>query len=140
MTIGDFEQACAGTERAAAEAVKAASALAKAAKQLEKAAQLGNVGEIRKAAEAVRLTDQTAHVEMRNAVLAWPFSPKQETEFLRDDYVAELLDAAVSGGMKMTVQDGNIIAYPLVIRVVPESKAVRVDKKRPSLRCDPPSS
>ena len=57
-----------------------------------------------------------------------PFSPERELQFLQDDYVAELLDAAASDGMKMTVQDGNIIAYPLVIRVVPESRAVKIDR------------
>ena len=130
MTVGDYERACADTERAALEASKAASSLLKATKALTKAATLGDIGAIRRAQDAIRIAEQTVRSENRNALLAWFMTPDQEQDYLNDEYVSELLAAAAADGVRMTVQDGNIISYPVILRVLPEARKIKLDSSK----------
>lgn len=128
MAIESIEQACVDTERAAAAAVKAAAALVRAAKQLEKAAQDGDISKIRKAAEIIESSELVARQEAANAQQAWPFSPQSEEEFLRDNYEEELFAAAELRGIKITRQDDRLVVYPSILRLLPEGRAVQVDR------------
>lgn len=128
--MGEFEQACAGSERAAAAAAKAAAGLATAAKHLAKAAQDGDIAKIRKAADAIKSAEETARQEARNAQLAWPFTADQEETLLRERYERELLAAAVERGLKISRQDDRLIVYPSILRLLPEARAVQVDRTK----------
>ena len=128
--MGEFERACAESERAAAAAAKAASGLARAAKQLEKAAQDGDIAKIHKATDAVKSAEEAARQEARNAQLAWPFTAEQEEAFLGESYERELLAAGNERGLKISRQDDRLVLYPSIVRLLPEARAVQVDRTR----------
>lgn len=128
MVAETFEQACVDVERAATSAAKAANVLTKAAKQLERAAQDGDLIKLRKAVEAIETADRLAQQEASNATHAWPFSPEEEEALLRDRYEGELLAAAEDRGIKITRQDDRLIVYPSILRLLPEGRAVQVDR------------
>src|SRR5207247_568454 len=121
-------QACADTERAATTAAKAATGLVSAARQLVKAAQLGDIAKIRKASESLRLAEQAARQESRNAELAWPLSAEEEEALLRERYEDALIDAAGTRGLKILRQDDRLVAFPSLLKILPESRAVQLDR------------
>lgn len=126
----NFEQACADTERAAGATVKAAGAVVKAAKALTKAAAEGDIHKIRKAAEGLKIAEQASSQQIRNAEMAWPFSPDDEEALLRDGYESELVAAADSRGLKIRRQDDRLVAFPSLLKVLPEQRAVQIDRTR----------
>src|SRR6266567_3566014 len=128
--LGEFEQACADTERAAAAAAKAAAGLAAAAKQLVKAAQSGDIAKIRKTSESLKLAEQAARQESRNAEQAWPLTPAEEEELLNERYEDELIEAARSRGLKIHRQDDRLVSFPSLLKVLPEIRAVQVDRDK----------
>ena len=132
MAVGDFERACANSERASQEATKAASELLNATKGLTKAAQVGDIAGIRKAHKSIELAEQTVRVENRNALSAWFMTPEQEQDYLKNEYVSDLLTVAAADGVRMSVQDGSIISYPVILRVLPEARKITLDGSKVS--------
>ncbi len=128
--MGEFEQACADTERAATAAAKAAAALGSAAKQLVKAAQSGDIAKIRKTAVNLRVADQAARQEARTAEVAWPLTPGEEEVVLRERYEDELMDVARSRGLQIHRHDDRLVSFPSLLKVLPEARAVQVDRAR----------
>ena len=130
-----FEQGFADTERAATAAVKAAKNLLSIAKQMEKAAQLGNIASLRRIAERLENSSAATRQEISNLRSAWPFSPEDEEDYLKQSYEEELLAVAGEEQLKMSRRDDRLICYPSIIRVLPSDKAVRIDRKRvPNIR------
>lgn len=130
VTVGEFERACTESERAAAAAAKAAAGVARAAKHLEKAAHDGDIAKIRKAADALKSAEETARQEAHNAQVAWPFTPAQEMALLEERYEKELLATAVERGLKISRQDDRLVVYPSIVRLLPEARAVQVDRTK----------
>lgn len=128
--MGVFEQACIDTERAAAAAARAAGALASAAKQLVKAAQSGDIAKIRKTAESLKLAEQAARQEARNAEVAWPLTREEEEVLLRERYEDELMDEARNRGLKIQRQDDRLVSYPSLLKLLPEARAVQLDRAK----------
>jgi hypothetical protein len=133
--ITTFEEAFAEAERSAAAAAKAASLIVSAAKQMQKAAQEGDIAKLRRTAERLSSVAETARQDVANAKTAWPFSEDEERAYLSSKYELELCDEADRSGLKMYSRDARLLAYPSVIRLLPNELAVRVDRKRlPALR------
>lgn len=127
--MGTFEQACETTERAAGAAVVAISAQLKAAKELARAAGDGEIAKIHKAAERLRAASDAARQEIVNAQRAWPLSAEEEEEVLRATYEDELIEIARQERLEIRRQEQRLLAFPLVLRVVPARRAVLLDKK-----------
>ena len=127
-----FEQGFASAENAADSALQAVSDFTKLARELRKAARDGNIAAVRKSAE--RLQDSTALVrqEAVNAANAWPFTPEEEQEHLRERYAEELKGEALKKGLRMDDQDGRLIAHPSVVRVIPAERALRINQQKMS--------
>lgn len=130
MTLSSFEQAFSDTERAAADMARAAMALTRAAKNLEKASQEGDISKIHKAVDGIRSAEQVARQEARNAESAWTPTAEEVEKYLRDDYEAELVSVAAQSGMRIIRQDQHLVAYPSLLRVLPEARAVQIDRAR----------
>lgn len=125
-----FERACAETERAARAALAASNSQVKAAKELAKAAAEGDIARIGKASERLRTVGDAARQEIANAARAWPLSPEEEEALLAGSYEQELVDAARSAGIEIRRHDQRLLAFPLVLRLLPAQRAVQVDKKK----------
>jgi hypothetical protein len=128
----NFEDAFEEVERAAQAAVRAGGRLAAAAKALAKAAREGDIRGIQKARDGLSSEADTARQEAANACVAWPFSSEAEEQYLREGYAEELLRSADTGGLKMQLHNGTLVAYPMVIRVQPSARVVTLNRKRVS--------
>ena len=125
-----FEQAFSDTEKAASSTIKSATDLANLAKQLQKAAKEGNIAAIKRTAS--RLDDALGSLrqEVGNAVDTWPFKDEEETAYLREHYTNELCSVAAEKGLDIHERDGTLISHPSIVRILPDSRAVRIDKKQ----------
>ncbi len=125
-----FEQGFAQAEESAASAVKAAQALVKAARNLEKAAKAGNISKMRDAAGRLSTSGDAAYQQVANAAAAWPFSAEDEADYLRNDYEQELIEAGQAEGLRIHLQDDVLVVFPKIVRILPDRRAVRVDRKQ----------
>ncbi len=128
--MASFEQAFGDTEKAAASTIKSVNDLAKVARQMEKAAKEGNISAMKRAASQLNDAVGSVRQSVANAVETWPFEAEQEEEYLREHYRAELRDVAAKHGLNIHERDGVLISHPSIVRVVPGSRRVRVDKKQ----------
>ena len=130
--VNSLEQAFSDAERAAASAFKAARGLSSQIRALERAAKTGNITAIRREqgrlAEALSVLQQ----EVQNASLSWPFSDEEVEQYLKEGYADELQAAAADVGLRVYERDGDLFAYPSILRVLPKESAVRVDRKKSS--------
>lgn len=126
---GRLEQACEDTQQAADAVLAAAKDLIKVARQLHKSASEGTIAGIKRAQG--RLDE--AEGSLRHAITgakSWPFRDDEEERHLNDGYAAEIRLAADRRGMSIREQDGRLISYPHVVRVLPAKRAVRIDRKQ----------
>lgn len=125
-----FERGFADAERAATSVTEASKAVDRAAKQMLKAAKEGDIAKLRKASEGLASALEVARQDVANARNAWPFSPDEETYYLRDGYEAELLEEAKAKGLQIHRQDERLVAFPSVIQIIPGDRAVNIDRKK----------
>lgn len=128
-----LESALSRTEADAGAAVKTSLALVAQLKRVQKAAEVGAVGELDK---ALSQADQLA-LAARDAVLTaregWRFDTRSHLE--AGHYTREIVSLAHERGVLLQEQDGRIVSYPSVVRVLPGEDAIEIDrKKRKELR------
>ena len=127
-----FEQAFSDMEKAAASTAKSATDLTKLARALEKAAKDGNIAAAKRAQRSMSEAINALRQEVSNSVESWPFGEDEEQRYLNDDYVQELRTVAAGRGLDIYERDGRMIAHPSIVRVLPSSRAVRIDRKQVS--------
>lgn len=125
-----FEKAFDDTEKRAASTARSAGEVAKLAKRLEKEAQSGNIGGIKRAGQQLNAALGSLRQEAANAASAWPFSDAEEEQYLKDHFAAELVEVAGKRGLQIHQLDERLIAHPSIVRVLPGSRGIRIDKKR----------
>ena len=126
----EFEQAFAGVEEAAQAAAQSAVGLAKLARQLEKAAKGGNIAAMKKAQGNLAAAIGSVGQATDHAANAWRLADEDEQDYLRDGYAAELRRIAQAHGLSLYERDGRLIASPSIVKVLPNERAVRIDRKR----------
>lgn len=127
-----FEQAFSDTERAAEATIAAANALARQAKALQKAAKEGNITAIKRQQVSLDAELSKLSQTVNNSVRVWPFQEGQEELYLNEGYAAELIRVAAEQGLQIHEQDGRLISSPSIVRILPGSQAVRIDKRQTS--------
>lgn len=126
-----LENALSRSEQAAKSVSLAAGRLAQAAKRLGKASANGELTQLREA--RARLLE-AAEEALRSATEAgdgWPWSESEEEELLRSGYMAEVEAAAADMDIvfhRYGDQSGS--SYPVLVRVEPKTKSVRLDRRR----------
>ncbi len=128
--MSTFEEGFALVEREAAIALKALAALTSATRQLHKAAVEGDIGRIRRTSERVPALLSAAQRDLDVARAAWPFGPPEEEAYLATQYEGELQAFAASQGLSMRAQDRRLIVFPVVLRVIPGERAIKVDRRK----------
>jgi hypothetical protein len=104
-----------------------------AVQKLGKAVANGNVRDVEKLRQAARAASELA-AERAGACLALDFDA---AAYLAPDgeFLPELCAAAERAGVRMSVRDGVIFCYPVVVHLEPELAAVRIDKRlEPNIR------
>ena len=127
-----FEQAFSDMEKSAASTVKSAADLTKLARALEKAAKDGNIAAAKRAQHNMSEALNALRQEVANSVESWPFGDDEEQQYLNDGYGQELRTVAAERGLEIYERDGRMIAHPSIVRVLPGSRAVRIDRKQVS--------
>ena len=128
-----FEQAFSDMEKSAASTVKSAADLTKLARALEKAAKDGNIAAAKRAQHSMSEALNALRQEVRQlSVESWPFGDEEEQQYLNDGYGQELRTVAAERGLEIYERDGRMIAHPSIVRVLPGSRAVRIDRKQVS--------
>ena len=112
---------------------ESATAIGKIAARLENSAKKGEINVIRREMAALDASLATLRQRVANAKESWPYRQDEEEDYLRSNYLFELRQvASQEEGLDTHLQDERLIAHPSVVRVIPSSRAVRVDKKQVS--------
>ena len=125
-----FESGFADTERAATAATKAVGTLAAVARQFHKAAVEGDILKMRKASERLSTVLESTRQEVGNARSAWPFSLEDEEKYLKESFVAEVIEAAKKEGLQVQQRDEGLVVFPSILRVLPGDRAARINRKK----------
>jgi hypothetical protein len=123
-----LEEALAATEADAQRAIHSANAALHELKKARTAAATGNLRELTKALESVRTLMADAHAEADRLVAGWQLDDRQHLE--SGAFTSELRQLAEARGLTIIEQDGRLLTYPSVIRVLPAETAVEIDRKR----------
>lgn len=125
-----FEDLCAQAEAIASEIEKLAAQLQRSAIAMKKAAREGNPTKIRQGATQVdEAAVQTQQIQ-NTAARAWPLSDAELTELLKGPYVEQLIQAAGVAGVSLSRLDNCLAAFPVILQVQAEARAVKLDNVR----------
>ncbi len=125
-----FEQAFQGLENQATVMLKKTSQLASLAKKFHKATQDGNIQLIRKFADQLNEAVKSAEEEIDRVISPWPFTPEEEANYLKVEYISELLDMARQADVKIFQDADRLIVFPSVLQILPSDKAVKIDRNK----------
>jgi hypothetical protein len=123
-----LETALASLEASAESSLKTTNALVAQLKRIRKIAQTGSVRDLEKALEqAQQLAGAT-----RDAVIAikagWRFDARAYME--AGSFAEEILAIGSASGITLQEQDGRVVSYPSLVRILPADEAVEIDRKR----------
>lgn len=123
-----LEAALSAAEADIEAAAKRAASLGRELKKARAAAATGQPGELRKALDqaASLNADVAEHIATTRAAY-----DVDETELLASgDYTKELLAAASDAGLSMFEEDGRLLCYPSLVRLLPAEQAIEIDRRR----------
>jgi len=104
-----------------------------AAQKLEKAVANGNVRDV----EKLRANARTATEAVAQRAEECPALDFDAAAYLAEDgnFIPELTAAAENAGVRLSVRDGVVFSYPVLVTLEPEIGAVRIDKRlEPNIR------
>jgi hypothetical protein len=123
-----LEKALAKTESDADAAFKAASTTVSSLKKFRAAAHSGDLRELRKTIEAADQAITALRQQFANAKEGWDFD--EEAYLSGRDFLSEILQTAKQMGVKVFEQDDRLYCYPFLVRILPNERAILIDKKR----------
>ena len=128
----ELENAFSSTESIATAAAKSAAGVVSQARALAKAAQTGNIAGIKRSQEKLDEALEALGQEVASATSCWPYTEDDERRLFDEDYVHELRTTAARMGLKMYEQDGRLVSYPFIVRILAADRAVQIDRKKVS--------
>jgi len=134
-----LEQSLARTEADAMNALKAAHGAVQALKKFYTAAKLGKVKEIQTAMSETEKAEQLLRQQVAMARDGWDFDI--ETYLAGDAFFKEVVALGEQKGMRIIERDERLFSFPVLVKVLPAEKAVKIDKTtekriRPSVLVD----
>jgi hypothetical protein len=123
-----LEEALAKTQADADAVIKAAAAVSSTVKRLRTAAQVGNLREMRPSITAAEQAIAALRQQFANAKDGWDFD--EEAYFGNGSFTRELRETADRLSVRIYEQDDRLYCYPTLVRVLPNDRAVEIDKKR----------
>jgi hypothetical protein len=123
-----LEQALARTEADAEAALKATAAVSQALKKFRAAARDGNLRELQPAIAAAEQAIVGLRQQFANAREGWAFD--EDAYLASPAYPRELVETASGMGVRIFEQDDRLYCYPALVRVLPNERAVLIDKTR----------
>lgn len=128
-----LEKALAKTEEDATVCLKAAQAVVAALRRFHKAAKLGALKELHAAIEAAEKAELGLRQQVATSKTGWTFN--EDAYFSDGSLISEILATAGKMGVRVYERDDRLYCYPVLVRVLPGERAVKIDKtKERSLR------
>ena len=121
-----LEQSLARTEADAVNALKAAHGVVQALKKFYVAAKLGKVKEIQTAMNEAEKAEQLLRQQLSTTKDGWDFDI--DTYLSGDAFFKEVINLGDQKGMRIIERDERLFSFPVLVRVMPSEKAVRIDK------------
>lgn len=123
-----LEAALSAAEADIEAAAKRAASLGRELKKARAAAATGQPGELRKALDQAASMNADVAEQIAATRAAYDVD---ETELLASgDYTKELLAAASDAGLSMFEEDGRLLCYPSLVRLLPTDQAIEIDRRR----------
>lgn len=128
--VGDqsLEQALARTEADADAAFKAANTVVGALKKYRTAAHVGNLRDLRTTIATAEQALDALQQQVEVVKEGWDFD--EQAYFANGAFAQELLATAQRMHVQLFEQDELLYSYPSLIRVLPNDRAVTIDKQR----------
>lgn len=123
-----LEEALTQTEADTETAIKAALDLSTQLKRAKKAVSVGAVRDLEKTLEQAEQLAADVRDAVSAARIGWSFDTHAYLESSR--FTDEILALAERRGVRLQEQDGRIVGYPSLVRVLPGDEAVEIDRKR----------
>lgn len=123
-----LEKALARTEADADAAFKAATAAVSSLKKFRAAAQTGNLRELRRTIDVAEQAISALRQQFSNAKEGWNFD--EEAYLSGRHFLSEILETAQQMRVKVFEQDDRLYCYPFLVRILPNERAISIDKKR----------
>ena len=123
-----LERALARIEAEAETTLKEAAAATAALKRFRAAAHNGNLRDLGTALDTAEQAIATLQKSFAGARQSWDFD--EEAYFGSGAFTRELLQEAAHLGLRIYEQDDRLYAYPALVRVLPNNRAVQIDKTR----------
>jgi hypothetical protein len=123
-----FEAALAATERDVDGALKTVAAALRELRKARAGAKNGQVRDLRKALAAAEAAATALVGEVRSATAG--FDLDEQDCLASGAYAKELIEAASTADVAMFEEDGRLLCYPSVVRILPGDAAVEIDKVR----------
>jgi hypothetical protein len=123
-----LERSLAKTEEDALGVLRAASAVTAALKRFRGAAHVGNLRDLRAAIAATDQALATLRQQYANARDGWDFD--EEVYFEDGSFAAELVETAKRLNLGLFELDERLYSYPVLVRLLPNDRAVIIDKTR----------
>jgi hypothetical protein len=128
MTEPTLEKALAGIEADLDGALSAAAALTRDLRKARAASATGSVRDLERTLEsAVHLAGALVDT-VRTLRSGWRFDVRAHLE--SGGYAAELVEAGRARGLPLVEQDGRLVSYPSLLRVLAADLAIEIDRKR----------
>lgn len=122
-----LESSLASAEEEANRTVKAAQAVLQAARKVHKAARDGHLRDLGAALELMEKTQEALRQQTNASRGAWVF--EEESYLGSRSYIEELIELARASGLDLYERDDRLYSYPVLVRILPKERAVRIDKQ-----------
>lgn len=125
-----YEAVFQNAEAVATELATVAAKLQRFSRAMGKAAVEGSPAKIRQAIDQIQ--QAAGEVERLKSIAseAWSFSDEDVRAHLDNAYTDELIAATKSLGIKLTRLEDRLAAFPVVVQILPNQRAIRIDAAR----------
>lgn len=123
----ELESSLAMAEEQANRTVKTAQAALQAARKVQKAARDGNLRDLGAAFEHMEKSLEALQKQTIASRGAWVFD--EESYLGSRAYIEELIGLSRGSGLDLYERDDRLYSYPVLVRILPKERAVRIDKQ-----------
>lgn len=123
-----LEEQLSDVERSINSALNTAGRVVAGLKKAHRAARSGDLATLKAAIEGQAEIARAARADQSRVV--WPLSDEAERQLFEDGtFVRELLRCAGQLGIEISERDGQVLCYPVILRLDPAKRAVTIDRK-----------
>ena len=127
-----LEEAFSESEQSAEAVQKSAGKVVSLARAMSRAAKTGNIALIKRSQDNLGETLSVLEQDISNAASSWPLSEEEEKQIMEEQFAKDLIQCASELGLNIYEQDGALISYPSIVRILTADRSVRVDRKKVS--------